>query len=143
MGKLHELFKTNPNLESGEGIVLDYDNRVRIHIRRAGGSNRQYQKVLETVTAPFRRAIDTGMLSQERAEELFMEIFARAVVLRWEGVEQGDLDGSDDTAEVIFNYDNCMKLFHTLPDLFRDIQEAAGKASLFRMQVEEAATKNS
>jgi hypothetical protein len=51
------------------------------------------------------------------------------VVLGWENV-------TDSTGKVLpFSYENCLKVFNDLPDLFKDIQEQAQRSALFRAEL--------
>jgi len=128
-------FETDETLET-EGILLDYGDGVKIRIARAGGSNRACVKAFERVHRKFRRQIQLETLSDEIGARLLREVYADTVVLGWEGVE--DRDGNP----LAFSRENCLKVLEDLPDLFRDIREAAENAALFRAELRETDAKN-
>jgi hypothetical protein len=130
----YTLFATDNRLEQ-DGILLDYGS-FRLRIARAGGANRRFAQVLEAKLKPHRRQIQTETLADEVAHRLIVEAYAEAVLLGWEGVV--DAGGQP----MPFTRDNAVRLLTDLPDLFRDLQEQATKAALFRRQAEEADEKN-
>lgn len=135
---MYKLFKTDPNLEKS-GIVVDYGD-FRVTLARAGGANRRFAQVLEAKTKPFKRAIQTEMMDNERGLQLLRETYAEAVILNWE-VRQGEdwVQGIEapDGSIMEFNVANILETFKNLPDLFTDLQEQASKAALFRQTVRE------
>lgn len=137
---LYKQFQTDKTVEK-EGIVLNYGKNskgedIEIRIARAGGANVQYAKLLEAKTKPYRRQIQNETLDNEVAEKITKEVYAKAVVLGWTGVE--DENGK----ELEFSFENCMKLFDDLPDLWTDIQQQSTKAALFRADILEQDAKN-
>lgn len=143
---MYDQFKTDPQLESREGVILDYGD-FRVTVLRAGGNNKAYQRALETKTRPYRRAIQTETMSPERSLQVLREVYAEHVVKRWEVKnEDGEwvegVEGPD--GDILpANPDNILRVFNDLPDLFMDIQEQANKVGLFRAAVQEAASGNS
>lgn len=137
---LYSQFKTDKSIEK-EGIVLNYGKNskgkdIEIRIARAGGANVQYAKLLEAKTKPYRRQIQNETLENEVAEKITQEVYARTVVLGWNGVE--DESGN----EMLFSFENCMKLFADLPDLWSDIQQQSQRSALFRAELLEQDAKN-
>lgn len=140
MNGLYAQFKTNTSMET-EGIYLNYGPNsqgkdILIRIARAGGSNQNYSKRMEAKTKPYRRQIQNETIERALLERIVREIYAETVVLGWENVE--DENGN----ELPFTYDNCLKLFTDLPDLFTDVQEQSQRAALFRQEVREDDGKN-
>jgi hypothetical protein len=131
----YEMFQTNDKLEQETGVVLNY-GEFKIHIVRAGGSNKKFSKVLQTKMKPYRRQMDTDTLADGVAEKLLAEAYAESVILNWENVT--DKDGK----VLSFTKENVVKLLTDLPELFKDIQEQANKVSLFRAEEKEADAKN-
>lgn len=141
MSSIYKLFETDLDIEK-QGVVLQYGKTVEgkpitIRIARAGGSNTKFQKVLEARTKPLRRIIQNDLLEVKVADEMMMEVFADAVVLGWENIQ--DKDGVD----MPYNRENVIKLFTDLPDLFVDVREQATKQVLFRSAILEVEAKNS
>jgi len=122
----YSIFSTDPNLESGEGITLDYGAAGRIRIHRAGGSNKRYGKILDCKLRPYRRQIENASIDEKVAARLMAEAYAEGVVVGWEDVV--DQDGNI----MPFTVENCVKLFLDLPELFADVQEQANRVSNFR-----------
>jgi len=136
MGKSpYAMFATSTEIERG-GVLLDY-GAFKIRIARAGGANRKFASVLEAKLKPYRRQIQTESMDDEVATRLIIEAYAESVVIDWEGV----VDGAG--TPLPFAKENVIKLFTDLPDLFRDVQEQATKASLFRAAEVEEDEKNS
>lgn len=132
---LYELFGTDANMEK-KGIEIDYGKAGVFRIARAGGSNQRYNKVMEQLTKPYRRQIETGTIAADVQEKLLMQAFAKTVVLGWDGVK--DREGN----AIPFSYENCIKLFTDLPELFRDLMEQATKFHNFRHTELEEDVKN-
>ncbi|KKK99502.1 hypothetical protein LCGC14_2632120 [marine sediment metagenome] len=134
MSTVYEAFGTDTDLEK-KGIWLDYGD-FKILVARAGGDNKKFSKRMETLTRPYRRAIQTETLATGKADELVMQAFAQTVVLGWEGVT--DKEGNS----IEFSSVACLKLFEDLPDLFIDVREQASKWNLFKQDLFEGDSKN-
>lgn len=141
---MFDQFETDSNLEQN-GIYLDYGD-FRVKIARAGGSNKRYLAYADTKTKPFRRAMQAGSFTEERARPLLYDIYASTIVLDWEVKNEdeqwvrGIHTKSGGVAE--FNKDNVISTFNLLPEIFLDIQRAADSISLFRKEELEADAKN-
>lgn len=145
MSSMYSLFKTDTSLEQS-GIYLDYGT-FRVKIARAGGANKRYAKLLETKTRPYRRAIETETLDNNRGQALLQEVFAEAVILNWEVKDEAKdtwktgIEGPN--GDILpYTTENVLAAFRLLPDLFLDIQSQASKVALFREDAQEAASGN-
>lgn len=139
---MYKLFKTDTNLEKG-GIIIDYGD-FRVTIARAGGANKRFAKMLEAMTKPYRRAMQTDTMDNEKAIDIMREVYANAVILLWEVRVPTGKDGKDeykwikgieapDGADPLpYTKENVADALRALPDLFMDLQEQAAKVSLFR-----------
>lgn len=137
---LYKQFQTSADLEK-RGIYLAYGENsagapIRFLIARAGGANDAFMKAMEAKVKPLRRQIQNETLELAQIEKLTMEVYCRTVVLGWENVE--DANGNPLT----FSYENALKLFTDLPDLYKDIQEQAQRSALFRAGLLEADAGN-
>lgn len=137
---LYKQYATDTNLEKS-GIELQYGenangDEIIIRVARAGGSNTAYTKRMEALVKPYRRQIQAETIDNKVLEKLVMQAFAETVVLGWENVE--DRNGNP----MEFNVANVIQLFTDLPDLFKDVQEQAQKAVLFREDILEVESKN-
>lgn len=133
-GNLKKLFGTDQSLEVS-GITLDY-GEIQIRIARAGGANKRYAKVLEKLSRPMRRAIETETITRKASDKILHRVYAETVVLGWEGVKD------DDGNEIAFSVEACIKFFEDLPDFFTDIRQQADKSALFRVMELEEDSKN-
>jgi hypothetical protein len=137
MTSFYETFSTDPELEAGKGIDLDYGPCGVITVHRAGGANRMFTQVFAAKMKPYERRIANGTLEDDLAERLLAETYAETVIVGWRGVKGPD--GKD----LAFNRKNAVKLLTELPDLFRDIQEQTTRITNFRRENLEEAAKNS
>lgn len=129
---IYKMFGTDENKEQ-EGIVLNYSDIFWLRISRAGGSNERYKKVLTEKLRPYRRAIQTETITEEMSRKLLMEACAEGLVLAWGSKKYGDGKMPAKTGEAMdFTVENVVRFFTDLPDIFQDVQEQAGKVSLFR-----------
>ncbi len=131
----YDIFETNKNLESGEGVTLQYPG-FSITIHRAGGSNKKFAQVLSSKMKPFRQQFERGMLDDETSARILLESYAEGVIVGWKDVK----DRAGKT--LAFTKENVVKLFTDLPDLFADVKAQAENAALFREQAEKVDEKN-
>ena len=128
-----------------EGVVLDY-GPIRVTIARAGGSNKAYERVLEALTKPYRRAIQLETLDAKVSEKIMKEAMAKAVILNWEVLVDADglpdADGKDwvqglehpDTGDLLpFGWENVMEVLQhkEIQNLYHDLRVQSGKEALF------------
>ena len=140
---MYGLFQTDSELEIN-GIVLDY-GQFKVTISRAGGQNKKFTRVLEAKSKPYRRAMDTGLMDNEKGTEILREVYAEAIVLNWETkVKDKWVQGleSPDGNIIDFTPKNIVDTFKNLPDLFSDIQEQSNKIALFKKHVQEQEAGN-
>lgn len=144
---LYKQFKSDPALERA-GVLIQYgfvqtpegepdsSRPICFRIARAGGANVAYQRRVEAKVKPYRRQIQTETIDPKVAENLMMEVFCETILLGWENVQ--DANGVD----LPFSKENAVKLFTDLPDLYKDLQEQANKAALFKAELLEADAGN-
>ena len=131
---MYKMFKTSADLEQS-GIILDYGD-FRITIARAGGANKQFSKALERVSRPYRRAIQTETLPNDKAMEIIQTVYAESVVLKWE-VKVDDewregIESEDEGTDLLpLTKENVLSTFKKVPDVFDDLQAQANKMVLF------------
>lgn len=130
---LYKQFQTDKKLEN-EGVFIEYgpnskDEPIRFRVARMGPSNLRYSKMMEQRLKPYRRQIQTETIDSKLADKMMLEIFVDTILLSWEGVE------SEDGVKLEFNRETAIKLFTDLPDLYDDLREQAGKAALFRAEI--------
>lgn len=135
-------YETDSKLEA-DGIVLRYGDGMEIVCARAGGANKHYQRTMEKLSEPYRRAIESKALPNEMAQDLLINVFARSVVRSWTGVTVHDVEANGDHSPLPFSVENCVKFFKALPEVFADVRESVSNARLFRAHIEEIDAKNS
>lgn len=132
----YDTFSTDPDLEAGSGVALDYGDAGKITIHRAGGANRKFSTVLDAKLKPYRRQIENGTLDDKIAERVLAEAYAEAVIIGWSGVS------GRDGKPLAFTKANVVGLLTDLPDLFADIKAQATRVSNFRRAAVEADAGN-
>lgn len=147
---LYSTFAANKNAEK-EGIILQYGKGTRIRVARAGGSNEKFTKVLQTLTKPYKRAIQNDTVDPEIVEDIMMRAYCRAVIKSWETNTNPDKDGepiwtpgieSKDGDLLDVTEENIVMTFMNLKDLWEDIKEQSNKFALFRQEINEVDSKN-
>lgn len=131
----YEIFKTNEDLESGAGVVIEYPG-FEVTIHRAGGSNTAYRNAYNAAMKPYARLHQKGLLDPQKHEEIVKKCFAKTVVKGWKG-----LKGKDGKA-LKFSVENCIKVFDDLPEFYADLAVQATQVSNFNADNEEAEAKN-
>lgn len=140
---LYEQFRTNTDREVN-GISLNYGD-FRVLIARAGGANKNYLKMFQKLTQPYRRAIDTNTMSNELQIEVLIEVFARSVILNWETLVDGEwkVGIEDEKGKIIpVTPENIITTLKNLPDLFMDIKAQAESTALWRDAILVESAKN-
>lgn len=133
---MYAQFKTDAILET-KGVEIDYGTH-RVTIARAGGANKKYARVLEQKTKPYRRAIATETLPDDRGMELLQETYAEAIILNWETKVNGKFvrgiepPPGEDSKLLPVTPANIVMTFKKLPELFIDLQTQAGRVAIFR-----------
>ena len=128
---IYSAFKTDKKAEN-EGVWLEY-GEFRVKVLRAGGSNKHFLKVLEQKTRPFQRAIKTETI--ELSQKVLSEVYVDAIIVGWETKIDGEWQKVivTETGEVVpATKESITAILEALPEIFIDIQEMAGKMSLFR-----------
>lgn len=134
-------FGTDKKAEK-DGVVIDYGD-FWFRVARTGGANTRYTKRLNAEFKPHRRAIQTDTMKDDKADELVRKVFIETAVLEGGSKKFGDgyIVGRSGE-QIAINAESLDTLFTELPDLFKDLQEQAGKVSLFRVMEQEEDAKN-
>lgn len=140
-------FKTNAALErKGVSIELpahENGDVPEIILARAGRNNPDYQKVVERIFRPFRRAQQLNALPAAKNEELTREAFAEAGILGWKNMLKSDVTGvATDTGYVDYTKDNAVSLCKNLPDLYHSLIEMSVDRQTY-LEVQEDAKNSS
>ncbi|MDH3579978.1 MAG: hypothetical protein OEM91_05050 [Hyphomicrobiales bacterium] len=125
-----EEWTTDPNLEVGDGIDIDYGDGKFITIRRAGGRNLAYNKALMKL-APKRRK----NLSPEQDRNLMIQVYVDSVIIGWRGF-------TSDGKPIPFNKANVTRFLLAFPDVFEEIATKATSLDNFLLEEAEETAKN-
>lgn len=141
---LYGMFQVDSDIEK-EGITIDY-GVARAVIARAGGSNHNFKRVFQAKSKPYRYQIDNDQLSEEASDKLMAEVYAEAVIRRFDAKDPNGewilnkvplmVDGKETIVDA--TKENIVKLLLDLPELFKDMQFMAGKASHFQAAEDDA-----
>lgn len=142
---MFKTFSVDQSLE-GDGVWIDYGD-FRVKLARAGGSNREYSKVLERLSRPHRRAIATGAISDEQAQGMMHRALAEGCVKGWE-TRDDDGEWVSDVIEAPggglreATTAAIIETFELLPDLYADLRAQAESMALFKARELEAEAGN-
>lgn len=115
---IFDMFETDENIETS-GIWINYGKGRRILVARAGGSNKKFERLIRDLTKPHRKAIKGESIDEETMTAILQEAYAKAVVLKWEGITEKD------GTLIVCNWQNTMSLFKRLPALWTDLRDFA------------------
>ena len=117
-------YVTDPGLEQ-DGIRLGFGKNRFIDIRRAGGTNVEYDNY---VANRAKQCMVDGEIDNDIAKEEFIKAYAKKVVTGWSGW----LD--DKGNEIEFSADKCIELFNASPEIYEKVKVNANNLDNFRRQ---------
>lgn len=154
MANPYELFKTDEKAEKEEGVILNYGD-FGFQIARAGGSNKKFAELIDKrLLKPFRQQMKNESMDENVALGIMRKIYVDCIILnplvKSDNGSIVDRDGNKwnkgllakDGSILEGTKEEMIQQFTDLPELFRDIQEQAGKVSLFRSSEVEEDAKN-
>ena len=147
MSSPYKMFSSDKDVEQ-QGVLVNYGD-FRLRIARAGGNNHRFRRLLQAKMKPYRHQLVNDTMDDQVSEQVVREVYAEAVILGWETKVVGK-DGKEawepwletPDGKLPYSVPSCIKVLTDLPDLFRDIQQVAGKVALFRKAEEESDAKN-
>lgn len=111
---LDSLFKTDSKLER-DGVWFKVGESVAFCLRRFGGGNSQKLKLaMAKHHKPKARLIELDQLTIDEVNHIMAKVFVEACLVDWRGVE---VDGEP----LECNFDNAVKFFTELPELFETL----------------------
>jgi hypothetical protein len=137
---LHSQFKVDKAKET-EGVEIQYgpnaDGSIpTFRVLRRSPTNQKYAKTLERESAPYRRLLELGTLDKQVEERIMRRTFCLSVLVDWKNVQ------NDKNEEIPYSFDNAMKLFEELPELYYDLADQSSKLSSFRAESKDGDAKN-
>jgi hypothetical protein len=163
---LNKNFGTDPKRES-EGAWFELDEDTKVKLRRAGGGNKEYEKLHTKLLQPHMRRLrmTQGTRIPPGLEEPLKEIqrmcYAKTIIVGWQtkvgsqwydGIEPYTLNEEDAPEAVPYENSsellpvtekNLMKLLKDYPEAFTTILELCADASAFKDDMLEAMEGNS
>jgi hypothetical protein len=130
---LYDLFETDKNLETN-GVAFQFGDS-KFLCKRAGGSNKQFDATFEDRTRAFSTKMQMASLSDDQSEAILKDVYFDAVVLSWEDVT--DRDGND----LPFTKENFIQVMTDLPDLWKNLRQAAANMDNFLRKQKSAAAE--
>ena len=122
---LDSLFGTNLDNEK-DGIWFDISEDTGFRLRRFGGNNeRKVKEALAQYHAPYSRQFENKTIHSDKEKEILVKVFCHACVVDWKGIES---EGS----ELECSFENSVKLFTKLPELFTTLYEYSNDLTSFR-----------
>ena len=118
-------YLTDETLESEVGIWLKFPGGRRFRVLRAGGSNKKFLRALNSAIRPHKRAMDRGTMDMETSDEIMRTIYAKHVVVDWDGIK--DAQGK----KVPCTPENVAEFFKAFPNLFSDVTTLATDMAQF------------
>ncbi len=142
---IESLYGNDADKEVG-GVWMEYKGGIGLLMRRAGGLNTSYEKVLNRKVAPHRRKLKQDEeLPDDLSDRLLAETYAETIVLDWRTKnEDGTVvptvafKGSDHK----FDKATCAALLQALPDFFNAVRADANTRALYTAEAKEADAKN-
>jgi len=136
---LSKQFKVSDKLEQdGAPIRFDADANGKVPcfwIRRVGGRENAYQKVVDRIMEPHRRAQEVGALPKTLHEQLRIEMFAEGAIAGWENVLWSDVRAPANTqapdSYAPYSKENAIALLNNLPELYGELLAFAVQRSTF------------
>jgi hypothetical protein len=142
-------FKTDTELETkGAKFELPANEDGSIpafYLARMSNTNPRYLKVLNETMKPFQRELALGVLSEEKANELRVNIFVDSILTGWENVLYSDVFGENDDMETRFaTFDKkaATQLLGRLPELHKILETFASNMANFLESNRKEAAKN-
>lgn len=130
-----EKFGTDKDLESGDGVELDFGGGAIVRIRRAGGSNREYQAAMRKGLSAHQDAIDNDTLDPDVLRRVYARVYADTIVVDWSGIE---VRGKP----LRFTPDVAADIFFEVPEFFGAIRAKAESFHTFKLSLLEKEVGN-
>lgn len=124
MKNLYDTFDTNKSLET-DGITLQFADASMV-VRRAGGSNTNYNVKLGEKLRPYKHVAEAGGLDPKLSRRLLMEVYFETVVISWENFTDRKGNPLDLTLE------NFLAIMTDLPDLWLAVVTACDDMKNFQ-----------
>jgi hypothetical protein len=129
------------------GVWIRFKGGVQLLMRRAGGLNVGFQRVLAKRLAALRKE-DGEEPTDKEATEAVATAYAEAIVLDWrtrtvvDGKEQFVGTVKFRGQDVPFSREACIDVLTTMPDFFLEVRQNAAERAQFTAAAKERDSKN-
>lgn len=130
---LYQLFETDKQLEEN-GVDFAFGDSM-FRCKRAGGSNRIFDRIFEERTRAYSTKMQMASISEEMSEAILMDVYFDAVAISWTNVSDRDDN------ELPFTKENFVQVMKDLPDLWKSLRQAAANMDNFLYKQKTAATE--
>lgn len=129
-----EGYVTDKEVESTVGVWLPpFPGERRFRVLRAGGSNHKFARAFQQAIKPHRRQMDKGTLDTETTDAIMREVYAKHIVIDWEGIKD------ENGVAVPCTPENVQAFFVAFPEIFGDVISYATEMATFSIEnLEEA-----
>jgi hypothetical protein len=125
---LDSLYKTDSSLENN-GVWFTVSKDTSFCLKRFGGSNAvKVKQAMAKYHKPHARLIENDALPLEKVHEIMAQVVASSCLVDWKGVV---VDGQ----ELPCTFDNAVKLFCELPELFNTLFNYISGVDSFKEEV--------
>lgn len=113
--------------KENHGVWIDYNADIKFKIARIGST--EYNKVMEELTLPHKKALRRGALPDTKFAEIMSTALATGCILDWSGIED------DDGKLIPFSVDKAVEWMNdaSLKDLRDFIAKEASNIENFRL----------
>lgn len=163
---LNSNYATAPKAEE-DGAWFELDDDTKVLLRRAGGANKEYDKLHSQMLQPYMRRLNVGGRTKippslvEPLKAISRTCYARTVLKGWQtkvdgewcdGIEPYTVDEYGACVAVPFDSSadlfpvtekTLTKVLEDYPEVFADIMELCGEADSFRTEALEIMEGNS
>jgi hypothetical protein len=122
---LDSLFKTQKSLET-DGVWFKVSPETSFCLRRFGGGNaHKVKQAMAKYHKPHARLIENDALPIEEVNKIMAQVVASSCLIDWKGVVV-------DEKELPCTFENAVKLFTSLPELFNALFEYISGVESFK-----------
>lgn len=111
-------------------------------LRRLSKRNKAFSKRLDAKMKPHRKKLEHGVLSNEVAEGIMIDVFVDTILIDWRNVFGMTGVMGEDGVVIPFTRENAIELLTKVPELYDILDDLARDASTFKDYIEEQEAKN-
>lgn len=129
---LAKKYGTDKELEKS-GVWQDIGDGASILVARMGNAN--YIAEFKRLTAPYKRQIRLGLLSDDIWQKISIECLATSILMDWKGLADG-------TKTIAYSRENAINMLTKYPDFRDDVSALSNEIENFFKEEKAAEAKN-